>query len=107
MLVSGHADALRREDDLLASEPGGGESASQLAKRLMNSNGVNDPAKETTVASYAAHDIDRRCFGERALLQAVPRAASVVTRSPCVIRLCAGVCSASPSPSLKSSKQKM
>lgn len=84
VLVSGHADAMRIEDDN-PGEPRPNETASQVAARLMKPHVNGDPEREVMVASYAAHDIDRRCFGERALLQAMPRAASVVLRSPCVL----------------------
>ncbi len=56
---------------------------SEVAKRLLHPTTVGEG--EITVASYSSADIDRRCFGERALLQAVPRQASVVLRSPCVL----------------------
>jgi CRP-like cAMP-binding protein len=55
-----------------------------MAARLLKSQ-ARDSSGEVTVTSYASHDIDRRCFGERALLQAVPRQASVVLRSACVL----------------------
>ena len=69
VLVSGHADALVST----TGGAGGGAGANEAA------------GNEIVVASYQSHSIDHRAFGERALLQAVPRQASVVLRTPCIL----------------------